>query len=249
MKATTLLSLAALSAPLFASADPVPGSQAAVTLALVGTESKMVTETATVEVSKLVSSRYGNRELLTDLLAEGILPDTTIAGWKLVVVDRQPLASQDNDLFVFYVVKAGKTPVELPASRLGIDVNSDTGVEARSQKLADGQTTASKSTFRAVVSFSGHQVLESQDDSYDDSFVLTAIAKGTSTWTVRQLKVETVSYPFTYDLLGPVKFSPIIGSLTDNLSQDDQKTPIEGSITFAASAAVDISGYPYTGDL
>ena len=244
MKASILL-LAALSAPLFVQADPIPGSQSNVTLSLTATHSETILDNATNLTEKLVSSRYGNRELLTDLLAEGFLPDTTISGWKLVVVDRAPLASDDGDLLVFYVIKAGQTPVELPASRLGIDVNSSAGAEAHTRKFAGEQVVSASSKFKAIVGFSGHQVLDSEDDSYDDTFNLTAIANGASATKVIKLKRDSILYSFTYDLLGAVKFSPIIGTLTDNLGQDD-KRPIEGSITFSAFTPVDITAYPYT---
>jgi uncharacterized membrane protein len=236
-----LIVLATLFAPLAALATPsvTPGASSNVTLTLTATHTETVTDTATSFVTKQVVTRYSNKELLADLLAEGVLSDTVTTGWKLVVVDRTPLLSDDGNTLVFYAIKTGRAPVVIPADRFGIDVNTNVSAEALKHTFSGETLTATSDTFKSIIGVSGHQVLEG---SYDQTFDLTAISVGGNASSVRSIKVNTTSFNFTFNLLGAIKLSPIIGTLTDNNSGD--MYVIDGSLGFSAFTVLDISSYP-----
>lgn len=240
-----ILALACLLAPLAAQADPLPGARSNVTLKLTVHDSEFVSETASGYSSKLVAYSYGNKELLTDLLNEGLLGEgEKLSGWKLVVVDRTPLADVDNNTLVFYAVKDGRTPVQIPASRFGLQTDSDVGVDAEKVTFANDQLATRKTSFKALVGLSGRRTLATDAESYDDSFELSGLASGSDSRVTRSITVNKVAYPFTFTLLGAVTVKPVLGSLTDHLA-DNTQTPVEGSITFSAFTPLDITDYPY----
>lgn len=59
------------------------------------------------EVTKILTTRYGNRELLEDFLADGLIPDTSIRGWSLKAVTRQDMGA------AYFVEKKGEEPVDV----------------------------------------------------------------------------------------------------------------------------------------
>ncbi len=245
MKAKLIL-LATLLAPLSALAvvpSVTPGASANVTLTLTSTHTQEdPNNTETNYVTKQVVSRYSNKELLADLLAEGVLPDTVTTGWKLVVVDQTPLLTDDGNTLVFYAVKTGQTPVVIPSARFGMNTDTNVSAEAQKHTYSGDTLTSTKDTFKSVIGVSGTQVLEG-DNGYNESFELTAIAVGGTASSTRSIKKNDATYSFTFNLLGAVKLSPIVGMLTDH-SNDDEQSPIEGSISFSAFVPLDISSYP-----
>ena len=246
-KKLALLALAVV--PLAATATPVPGAQSTVTLSLFAYQTEPVSDTATLYKTKIVKYSYTSRDLLSDLLAEGVLgAGETLNGWKLVVVDRTPLytgTESDHNTLVFYAIKAGKTPVQIPAARLGLNVESPASADAVVEKFLGDTLTSRSSTFKSLVGLSGRATLSSPDDTYDNSFDLTAFASGGDSVVTRKLKEGTVPESFTYNLLGAVTFKPVLGILTDHLATDNANAPIEGSITFSAFTPIDITAYPY----
>jgi len=238
---TKLALIAALLAPLSAMATPIPGASATVTVTLTASHTEAVTDTETSYVTKQVVLRYSNKELLTDLMAEGYLSDSVLTGWKLVIVDRTPLLSDDNNTLVFYAIKTGLAPVVIPAARFGLDVSTNAAAEAKKHTLSGGNVTSVNDKFKSIVGVSGHQQLDGPD-GYDESFELTSIANGGNASKVLGIKQENVTYNFTFNLLGAIKLSPIIGILTDNNSDD--QVPVEGSISFSAFVPLDITSYP-----
>jgi len=242
----TPLLLAALLAPLAAQAAPLPGAQSNVTLKLTAHDSEFVSETPNGYSSKLVTFSYGNKELLADLLAEGLLGEgEKLSGWKLVIVDRTPLAESDGNTLVFYAVKAGKTPVQIPASRFGLQTDSEVGAESEKVTFANDQLASRSSKFKVLVGLTGRRTLMTDADSYDDSFNLFGLASGSDSRVTRSIKVDKVAYPFTFTLLGAVKVSPVLGYVTDHLF-DNTQSPVEGSISFSAFTPLDITDYPYS---
>lgn len=243
---THLALLAFFASLLAAHATPVPGAQSNVKLALTLYETEPVSDTPTLYKTKIAKYTYTSRDLLTDLLAEGLLGEGEVLdGWKLVVVDRTPLftnSDTDGNTLVFYAVKAGKTPVHIPAARFGI--NPTLSADALTQRFSGGAFLSRSSSFKAMVEFTGRQTLDSPAHTYDDSFNLTGLATGADSVVTRKLKEGDVTYSFSYILLGAVTIKPVLGTATDHLDEDSQ-VPIEGSITFSAFTAINIADYPY----
>lgn len=244
MKTRALL-LAALLAPLAASATEIlPGAQSNVSLNLTRHASEPVSLTDLENPgTKIVKHSYTSKDLLTELLDEGLLgeSETSIANWKLVIVDRTPLAEHEENTLVFYAVKKGVTPIQIPGSRLNLNASTEVGADGHTYKKVAGEYVYQKSTFKALVSLSGHAALEAE---YDYNFSLHALASGSDAISVRKIKVDLVTETFDYDLLGAVTFKPVLGTYTDNEAEGEQ-TPVEGQVTFSAFTALDISGYPH----
>ena len=241
----SLLLLAAFLAPLAAIAAIQPGAQSNVALSLFRYASEPVSETSVN--TKIVKYSYGSRALLAELLDEGVLGEgQTLAGWNLVIVDRTPLTEQDGNTLIFYAVKKGVTPVQIPASRLYLNANSNAGADGDTYKMVEDEPVFQKSSFKAIVSLSGHTMLNNGEDDYDYSFSLQALASGSDTRGLKKIKVGTVTETFDYTLLGAINLKPVLGIYTDNLADsEDSQTPVEGSVTFSAFTPLDISGYPF----
>ncbi len=246
-----LIALLALAGPLVvtsvAASLPliVPGTQSNVTFTLTEYSDVFGSENASGFSTKIVKTSYGTKQLMEDLLAEGYFPqgETKISGWKLVAVDRTPLITSDGNSIYFYLVKSNQTPVLIPSSRLTINTNSLAEAFATTEKYANGNLTAKKDSFRSVITLTGRQVLDSANTFYDNSFYLEAIAVGGSSLTTKSIGGGSTKQSFSFNALGAVKLSPIIGRLTDNTSENIP-TVIEGSIGFSAFTPLDIVGYP-----
>lgn len=226
--------------------EPEPGALANMTLALSRSATDFVSETSTGYVTKLVKVSYGNKDLLQELLEAGFLGEveTSIKGWRIVAVDFTALQSSEEHNFAFYAVKTGRDPVFIPFSRLQIDIESSVSAEGATVKQ-NGESQTAKTSFKRVTEFGGQQLFEGSEteDPYNFSYELVGMISGSAQTAVRTLKVDGVSHTYTFDLINKLSIKPAVGVVTDNLN-DGQRTPIEGSVSFSAFKAADVSAYP-----
>ncbi|HTJ78606.1 MAG TPA: hypothetical protein VL357_06380 [Rariglobus sp.] len=225
-----------------------PGSISTVTLAITGSKTiESDANTETLQKGTAVTSKYTNAQFLSDLYTEGyltsgVVPSDTsataikagISGWLVVMVDRSPLLTDDGSTFVLYVVKSSTgQKVGIPASRFNF--MPDTGVSSETYtQTSDGMGTPLTSTqkFTSLVKFT----LSQDDDGTTYDTTIHGVATGGSS----SKTVTLGGTPYLYNLYSAVKINPILG---DSSSTTDS-TLLQGSISFGAFSAIDISTYP-----
>lgn len=98
-------------------------------------------------VTKIVTTRYGNREFLEDLLAEGVIPDGSIRGWSIKMFDTP------SGTVHFYLYKKGTDKVSLlPYIQMSLGMHS--GVSAshlRGRETYTALTTQYNASVEGVV--------------------------------------------------------------------------------------------------
>lgn len=225
----------------------VPGAQASVNFQLTATYSEVKSSTEPtettlgVEVTKQVTERLQSKDLLVDLIEQGVIEDTVqnAKNWRLVVVNRQPLLSNEGsvDLHFYAVRNVSKTlpaitPVLIPQNILSIEF---TGYGAGS-----GTT---KYDFENIVSDTGKFTEQLQivyrNPMLEEVYIIRGIGKGSFSSGPVKLGEET----FSYLKIAAVTISPIVGEF-ENTEDSDDTAILTGSISFSSFKAVDISGYP-----
>jgi hypothetical protein len=219
-----------------------PGAQSDVTLALtlsVTTDQPRRTIGLNSQYSSTVlKTTFNNLFFLNQLRLDGRIPDNTVTGWKLVYVNRTPLATdRETVVRAFYLVKIGQ-----PKVLLGNDiiraVSKPGYVETFTALLDPAQRTLSGTTsFRTTYAIEGRIPGLTQD--FKAQGLMTAADRtGAST-------INRVTYPFMYQLTS-ARVTGLVGMATAdlNLSPDRNDYLVEGSVTFSAEVPLDISTYP-----
>jgi hypothetical protein len=220
-------------------AQIVPGAQSKVTLSLTVSytveRSPKFVGANTVYSGKMVKESYGNKQLITEMRDNGDLPDNTITGWQLVLVNRNPGFDEDEAIGrAFYLVKKGQTPVlvpylameELPgfAESFSDTVNSN-------DEIITGKTTAFRGQFRLA----GYTPLDQAE------FSMVGVLSGSD--KTGMVKIANQPFHFIYQIVS-AKLSGLVGSVDDAEDPDGDDLLLEGSVSFSAETPVDISGYP-----
>jgi hypothetical protein len=214
-----------------------PGTQADVTLAITASytieKEDKILRGNTVQSGILTKENYTNKAFLTDLNDADFLPDHTIVGWKLVLVNRNP-TSRDSDR-AFYLVKTNKTPVLLPDNILNLDVTlpgyaaTYTETENSNGDILSASTTA----IRAQVGLTG------SIPGTDRAFTLRGVFVGSDRSGPVTLARSTYIFIDQY-LTG--KLTGIVGHI--NAGENEDATLLEGSITFGPEKPLDVTTYP-----
>jgi hypothetical protein len=164
----------------------------------------------------------------------GDLPDNTVTGWKLVMVNRDPEGEGEEDSRSFYLVKAGQTPVPVPYLTLNeLPGFAESYTETEND---DGEIINGKSTFRGQFGLDGYLPLDSAE------FSMTGLLTGSD--KTGPVKISNVPFTFLYQIVS-AKLGGIVGSVEyyDEYDEYDEEL-IEGSVSFSAEIPIDISLYP-----
>ena len=216
-------------------AQIVPGSQSNVTLTLTSSFTEdndpKIVGSKTIFSGRIVKEAFGNKQFIAGMNAAGDLPDNTVTGWKLVMVNRDPEVDGDSDANPrsFYLVKAGQTPVPVPYLSL------------------DGVLRGSAATYSDTVDTAN---VEAESNYYQDPDIVT----GKTTAYRAQVglygsvpgKFSNVPFKFVYRLVS-AKLGGLVGSLgyyDEYYEEYYDEELIEGSVSFSAETPIDISSYP-----
>ena len=186
----------------------------------------VVTTTETKTVVQVV--KFGNAQLLNDLLEDGSLPDETVKGWSIVSV-----SGLEDQTFQLYAVKKGQEPVL-------IDNGTEEGViyyETYVYALAEKSTyTSEYPDFVTMVSSSATSkaVVGLSYDGFEIQGVETASAK----YAKGNFGKGANAIPYETILPGAGKIAGISGNFTSD--DDGSSAVVEGSFSFAASAVLDL---------
>jgi hypothetical protein len=220
-------------------AQVVPGSVSAVTLALTtsvtGSETHKQSGANTVETGKIVTEKIGNAEFLSMLHDAGFMPDNTISGWKLVIVNNRPEedAANESSSYNFYIVKKGKTPVPLTGT-LDLSFGEANGSTYTDTINGNGVTVSGSSSFKTEAGMDG------QDPGSGAGFSLSGVLSGKNkTGTV---KIGAESFLFNQQITS-AKLASISGHLDDSEDPTGDDLLIEGTVSFAAGVPTDISDF------
>ena len=222
-------------------AEIVPGAQSNVTLTLTSSFSEdnadKYSGSNTIYSGRIVKTSYGNKQFIADMNEAGDLPDNTVTGWKLVMVNRDPEENGDGEEpRAFYLVKTGKIPVPVPY----LSLKDELPGFAESYTVTvndDYEVIRGNSKFRSQVGLEGY--LPGEDYA---EFSMTGLATGSD--RSGPVVISNQPFEFLYQLVS-AKLGGIVGSLEyyDEYDEYDEEL-IEGSVSFSAEIPIDISLYP-----
>ncbi len=223
----------------------VPGGQSTVTLTLtlsVTSDLPLKTVGANKQYgSTILKTTFNNLFFITQLKTANLLPDNTVTGWQLVLVNRTPLVGDDNEVVrSLYLIKTGKTPVLLPTDFLRV-VSYPGYVETFTNLLDPMQKTISgKTTFRTILGVEGK--IPGLTNQFSGKGLFSATDKSGPAF------INKVPYPFLYQLTSG-RLTGVIGTATADNNPDPDRNDylVEGTVTFSAETAVDITNYPAPG--
>lgn len=243
----TLCSLTVLLLPLMMTTAQgvVPGGQSTVTLTLTLSATNDL-PLKTIGANKqygstILKTTFNNLFFITQLKTANLLPDNTVTGWQIVLVNRTPLLGDDQEVVrSFYLTKTGKTPVLLPPDFLRI--TSYPGYVETFTTLLDPmqKTVSGKTTFRTILGVEGK--IPGLTNAFSGKGLFSASDKS------GPALINKVPYPFLYQLTTG-KLTGVIGSATADNNPDPDRNDylVEGTVIFSAETAVDITNYPSPG--
>lgn len=223
-----------IAAPALHAQIPIePGAQSNVTLTLTASYTEYngnkYSGSNTIYSSSIVKMAYGNKQLIADMYDAGDLPDSTVSGWKLVLVNRSPEDEQGDRSF--YLVKTGKTPVRVPY--LSFSAGSGFAESYTDTVNYYDEIITGKTTFRGQFSLEGYLPGE-------DYTEFSAVGLLTGSDRSGPVKISNEPFTFIYQLVS-AKLSGMVGSTDTDYEAEDL---IEGSVSFSAEVPVNIIGYP-----
>ncbi len=239
LKLLVLAGSLSFAAPALHAQIVVPGAQSNVTLTLTSSfteeNADKYSGSNTIYSGRIVKASYGNKQLIADMREAGDLPDNTVTGWKLVMVNRDPMDEGEEEGRSFYLVKANQTPVPVPYFTLeelpGFAESYTDTVNG------DDEIISGKSTFRSQLGLDGYLPLDFAE------FSMTGLLTGSD--KTGPVKISTESFTFLYQLVS-AKLGGIVGSVEyyDEYYDEYDEELIEGLVSFSAEIPIDISGYP-----
>lgn len=197
-------------------------------------EGDKATSTTTFEsVSKIQAAKYTTKELLFDLVRQGVIPGTAaeptaadIKGWSIVKVQATVPAETEIGLKAgpvkFYAVKKDTAPVEL---RKIITLEGGTRVAAASVKTVSKSVGEAEPVVTKTEVGSQKQAIGFYLDLGVDEYALGGIYADTSKLGATKSKLPTV-------LFGAGKITSLAGTL-------GEEAVVEGSASFGAGAAAE----------
>ena len=187
-------------------AEIVPGAQSNVTLTLTASYTEenddKYSGSNTIYSGRIVKAAYGNKQLIEAMNEAGDLPDDTVTGWKLVMVNRDPEGEGEGDSRSFYLVKAGKIPVPVPY--LTLKELSGFAESYTETVNDDDEIISGKSTFRSQLGLYAYLPLDSAE------FSMTGLLTGSH--KTGPVKISDVPFKFLYQIVS-AKLGGLVGSL------------------------------------
>lgn len=219
-------------------AQIVPGSQSNVTLTLTasytGEELEKTAGVNTVYSASIVKEAFNNKVFIAAMNEGGYLPDNTITGWKLVMVNSDP--EDEDDSRAFYLVKTGQTPVPVPSSVLRLTTDLPGFAEAFTDtENANSERLTGKTTFRGQVGLAGSVPGDGTE------FSMVGVIAGSD--KSGPVTISKAPFKFIYQLV-TAKLSGIVGAADDSEDPEGHDLLLEGSVSFSAETPIDISSYP-----
>ena len=189
-------------------------------------------------VSKISSTRYGNRELIQELVDDEIIPGP-VSGWKLVYVYGDPTKLEEATLVAR---KQGQDDVDLDI--LGIEFSGGVDATKILETTAfkydkDGVTTSEVATVRG------------RSNSEDAVFLQINIGEFAATLVGLAINSETFFsyYPDPEDLSsvdffgvpGALRMTNLVGMETDVIEEGDEETDVIDSSLVTGKASIGAS--------
>lgn len=220
------------------------------------------TEDKTYEyVTKMKAVKFGNKELLTELVEREILPKygtkaPFIAGWTIVVANATTTDEEgdsDQHSSTFYAVHKGEGDIVDLSNYMDYGYGPDyaeNGTYREVTKSTGVGTIEEASTKTITAAFNWKETLFFGIDfnGFDSGPTVTALEGGFSMMGVSAIgnkltTVGTPKVPVIVDTAG--KISGISGSGPYSDDEERERSVVEGSITFApGKAEADVTGYP-----
>ena len=199
-------------------ADPVESNSFSVTNA------RGVTTSTEEYGTKMVTFRISNKELLEDLVEQGVIE--SITGYAL-----QLIGSPDEEGYVdskFYVVKRGETPIDI-SEYFFVD-SEDAEAENYSYRSVEVSNPATETvTFTETGRANGKELIQLTYSAIDGGLELEGIANWAETYRVIGKDPDQVSLWVP----AAATVTSIVGSAGDS-SSEESDTLIEGRISVAA---------------
>jgi len=195
-------------------------------------------------ITKVVTTRYGNRELIQELVANEDLPGPA-AGWSLVYVYQIPEMDEEPPAPVLTAIKRGMDPVELNIISVepsGGGVNLDNYFDSTAYTYnREGERTRTVATLRGRF-------------SYENPVSIDFNAPST-TAQANALQVASYAYYTDYPnsadrswdglvaivVPGAIQYSNMVGSVAPSGDGDENDDPEFGTPIFTGTASVGAS--------
>jgi hypothetical protein len=215
-------------------ADPVSRNEFSVT------SSRGVTTSTIEEGTKMVTVRIGNKEMLQDLVDEGVIP--SITGYSI-----QQIGTADEEGYFdgkFYVVKRGETPIDISEHlyvKSDVDDSEDTEAEAYSYREV---TVDQPERVTITAKANGKELISLVYESSSSILEMTGVAN----WAETYRKVGIAPNQVGVWAPGAASITGISGSLEvlsdddaeistmeDESSDDEPDSVLEGRFSVSAS--------------
>lgn len=188
------------------------------------TNARGVTTSTEEYGTKMVTFRISNKEILEDLVEQGVIENIT--GYAI-----QLIGSPDEEGYIdskFYVVKRGETPIDISEY-----FSAESGAEAenynyRSVKVYTPSTETETTTVTGKSS--GKELIQLHYSASVGSLEIEGIASWVETYRLVGTDPDQVSFW----LPGAGTVTSIVGSMKDSSSREESDSLIEGRISVTA---------------
>ena len=186
----------------------------------------VVTTTETKTVVQVV--KFGNAQLLNDLLEDGSLPDETVKGWSIVSV-----SGLEDETSQLYAVKKGQEPVLIDNGTEEGVIYYETYVYAKAEK-----STYSSADPDVVTMVSASATIKAVVGLSYDGFEIQGVETASAKYAKGNFGKGANAIPYDTTLPGAGKIAGISGNFTSD--DDGSSAVVEGSFSIAASAVLDL---------
>lgn len=219
------------------------------------------TEEKTYEyVTKMKAVKFGNKELLTELVEREILPKygtkaPFIAGWTIVVANATTTDEEgdsDQHSSTFYAVHKGEGDIVDLSNYMDYGYGPDYAENGTYREVTKttgvGGVEASTKTITAAFNWKETLYFGIDFNGFDSGPIVTALEGGFNMVGVSAIgnkltTVGTPKVPVIVDTAG--RISGISGSGPYSDDEERERSVVEGSITFApGKAEADVTDYP-----
>lgn len=188
-----------------------------------------ISETTTVK-GVMTTERYGNKEILTELLEGNELQgDTSIRGWTIVEVFAADDESEDDGPRLF-AVKSGRSPVSIPMGAYDIAFAESFSGTSTVNFVRETETSTFSGKYRGAAG-----VLLGD-------FSLQGIVAGSYRLVSGKLGSGENAVPYSFEIDGAVTVSGLSGTYGGSEDEENEEDAIlgEGRIQFAAARVVNL---------
>ncbi|MES2506902.1 MAG: hypothetical protein V4599_09375 [Verrucomicrobiota bacterium] len=218
------------------------------------------TEDKTYEyVTKMKAVKFGNKELLTELVEREILPKygtkaPFIAGWTIVVANATTTDEEgdsDQHSSTFYAVHKGEGDIVDLSNYMDYGYGPDYAENGTYREVTKttgvGGVEASTKTITAAFNWKETLYFAIDFNGFDSGPIVTALEGGFHIMGVSAIgnkltTVGTPKVPVIVDTAGKISSISGSGPYSD---EESERSVVEGSITFApGKAEANVTGYP-----